>query len=153
MTIFRTILSSLIIVIPSTSHATTLREFLVGGTIKNLAKVFVKTSNLPKLKTKYINKIATMRDDKFRKYYTKFYVVYKQLPVDLKESYVFTENATKAEIVAMIKKVDKRDLLVIIDKIPSEFIVDQTKHYSRPKGKGQEPVDERYLWKRIIEKV
>jgi hypothetical protein len=153
MAIFRIIIFSLIIVIPSTSHATTLREFLVGGTIKNLAKVFVKTSNLPKLKTKYINKIATMHEDKFRKYYTKFYVVYKQLPEDLKKSYVFTENATKAQIVAMIKKVDKQDLLVIIDKIPSEFIVDQTRHYSHPKGKGQEPVDEKYLWKRIIEKV
>lgn len=130
----------------------TLREFLVGGTIKNLARVFVNTSNLPELKSKYIKKIATMREDKFRKYYTKFYVVYKQLPSEIKESYAFSENATKTEVIAKIEQVKKRDLLAIISKVPSEFIVDQTNHYSRSKGK-QGPVDEKYLWKRIIEKV
>lgn len=153
MVIFRTIIIALIIAIPSTSHAMTLREFLVGGTIKNLARIFVKTSNLPQIKTKYIKKIASMKEDKFRKYYMKFYVVYQQLPVDLKEDFVFTENATKTEIIGMIERVNKSDLLAIIDKVPSEFIVDQTRYYSRPKDKQQPTVDEKYLWKRIIEKV
>lgn len=153
MATFRLFLVSLIIVIPSTSHATTLREFLVGGTIKTMARVFVKTSNLTRLKTKYIKQIATMKDDKFRRNYSKFYVVYTQLPPDLKESYSFRENATKTEIIAIIERVNKKDLFTIINKVPSEFIVAQTRYYSQPKDKQQEPVDEKRLWKRIIEKV
>lgn len=149
----RIIVIFLLIAFPSTGHAMTLRDFLVGGAIKNLARIFVKTTSLPKLKTKYINQIASMRDDKFRKYYTKFYVVYNQLPLDIKENFVFTENATKSEIIAKIEQVQKRDLMVIISKVPSEFIVDQTRYYSKSKDKYQNSIDEQRIWKRIIEKV
>ena len=144
---------SVIILTPSTSHAMKLKEFLFFFSIKNMAKIFIKTSNLPKLKTKYIKMIEAMQEDKFRKNYMKFYVVYKQLPPDLKESYIFTEHASKTEIIRVIERVNKGDLLAIISKVPSEFIVDQTRFYTRPKDNQQEPVDERYLWKRIIEKV
>jgi ATP-dependent protease Clp ATPase subunit len=132
-----------------------LYDFIVGGTIKNLAKVFVKTSNLPQLKAKYTKMIAKMREDKFLKYYHKFYVVYTQLPADLRKDYVFTETITKQEVIAKIEHVDKRDLMKIISKVPSEFIVKQTKHYTSLKDQlpanGQ--MNETFLWRRIIGKI
>jgi hypothetical protein len=148
----------LLIAVPSTCHAKPPRlyDFVVGGAIKNLAKIYIKTVNLAKLKDKYIKKIATMREDKFQKYYKKFYVVYKELPPEVKESYIFEENITKTQAISMINKVDKRDLITIINKIPSDFIVKQTKYYSHP-PQGQLPqnsqVNEMFLWRRIIQKV
>lgn len=150
------ILFLLLITLPSTGHASlTLYDFFVGGTIKNLAKVFVKTANLPQLKAKYTKMIIKMREDKFQKYYQKFYVVYKQLPADLRHDYVFSERISKQEVIAKIDQVSKRDLMKIISKVPSEFIVKQTKHYTRPQDQmpanGQ--VNETFLWKRIIQKI
>ena len=147
----------LLFVVPSTSYAKgSLYDFVVGGTIKNLAKLYVKTSNLPKLKAKYIKKIEGMREDKFQKYYLKFFIVYKQLPVDLKQAYTFPENATKSQVIEKIDHVKKRDLIIIISKVPSEFIVKQTKTYSHsPQDQlpGHGPVNEMFLWRRIIQKV
>jgi hypothetical protein len=153
----RLVVLSLLVVFPSNSYAQPrLYDFVVGGTIKNLAKIYVKTSNLPKLKDKYITKIMNMRDDKFRKYFMKFFVVYKQLPSDLQQTYVFTESTTKSDAIDLIHRVNKRDLIMIINKIPSEFIVKQTKNYSQP-PKDQIPnsaqVNETFLWRRIIQKI
>ncbi len=139
---------------PSTSHASFF-DLLIGGTIKNLAKIYVKTTNLPKLKAKYKTKIANMREDKFQKYYLKFFIVYKQLPDDLKKSYIFTENTTKSEVIEKIDRVNKKDLMKIINKIPCDFIVKQTRHYT-PKDQippNGEPVNEMFLWRRIIQKI
>ncbi len=146
----------LLLIFPSTSHAkASLYDLVVGGTIKNLAKIYVKTSNLPKLKAKYIKTIANMREDKFQKYYGKFLVVYKQLPADLKQAYVFTDNADKKEVIEKIQRVKKRDLMVIISKVPSEFIVKQTKIYTPPKDQLPQNAhgNEMFLWRRIIQKI
>ncbi len=131
-------------------------DVVVGGTIKTLARVFVKTSNLPKLKAKYIKKIITMREDKFQKYYGKFFVVYKQLPDNIKQYYVFTENTSKTDVINMIDQVNKRDLLKIINKVPSEFIMQQTRQYYHPSQDhmpGNTSVNETFLWKKLIQKI
>ena len=147
----------LLLVLPSNSYARcSLYDFVVGGTIKTLAKIYVKTSNLPKLKAKYIQKITNMKEDKFHKYYTRFYDVYKELPPDLKQKYVFTDKVTKAEVIHKIEAVNKRDLIGIINKIPSDFISRKTKYYLH-KSHEQSPhrpvVNEMFIWRSIIQKV
>ncbi len=147
----------LLLIFPANSYAKgSLYDFVVGGTIKTLAKIYVKTSNLTKLKSKYIKKITNMKDDKFNKYYMQFYDVYKELPPDLKQKYVFTDQVTKAEVIQKIDTVNKRDLIGIINKIPSDFILRKTKYYLH-KSHEQSPhrpvVNEMFLWRSIIQKV
>lgn len=131
-------------------------DFVVGGTIKNLAKIYVETSNLTKIKSKYIKKIVNMREDKFLKYYNQFYEVYRELPSDLKQMYVFTDKTTKSEVLKRINTVNKKDLIVIINKIPSDFILRKTRYYLH-KPHNQPPkqpiVNEMFLWRSIIQKV
>jgi hypothetical protein len=150
----------LLLVIPSTGHAKgNFYDFMVGGTIKNLAKVYVKTTNLGKLKEKYKKVVLNMKPERFKKNFMKFFKVYKQLPPELQKDYVFTENTTKADVIALIDKTSKRDIIKIINKIPSDFIVDQTRHYSPPPQGSNLPqsqppqVNEMFLWKRIMQKV
>ena len=144
----------LFVSVPNCYAQPSLYDFVVGGTIKTLARVFIKTSNLPKLKDKYIRMIEKMKEEKFQKHYTQFYDVYKELPPDLKEKYVFSDKATKQEVIHHIETVNKRDLMVIISKIPSEFIVNKTKYYThKPQNQPAPQVNEMFLWRSIIQKV
>jgi hypothetical protein len=131
-------------------------DLVVGGTIKNLAKIYVKTTNLSKLKAKYIQVITNMKEERFQKNYRKFFVVYKQLPTNLQQDYVFNENATKSEVINMIDRVNKRDIMKIINKVPCEFITKQTRQYSSPQAplpNQPSQVNETFVWKRIIQKI
>ena len=95
----------LLFAFPASSHANdTLYEFMVGGTIKNLAKIYVMTSNLPRLKAKYIKKITNMKEDKFQKNYRKFYAVFEHLPPAIKRGYNFTPNTSRAELIQAINQ-------------------------------------------------
>ncbi len=141
---------------PNCYAKSSLYDVVVGVAIKTLAKIYVKTSNLKKLKAKYIHKIAHMKDDKFKKNYMKFYEVYKELPIDIKAKYVFTDKTTKDEVIERIASVKKKDLIAIINKIPSEFILHKTRHYTKKPGSSSQPqpqVNEMFLWRSIIEKV
>jgi len=149
------ILIILLFAFPSNSRAdVTLYELVVGGAIKNLAKIYVMTSNLPKLKAKYVKKITHMREEKFQKNYRKFYAVFEHLPPAIKQSYDFTPNTSRAELIRAINHASKKDLISLINKIPSEMITRQAKSYSRPKQlSGQASVDEMFFWRRLVEKI
>jgi hypothetical protein len=157
MMVLRLIIFLLLFIFPSNSYAkASLYDLLVGGTIKNFARIYVKTSNLPKLKAKYVKKIANMREDKFQRNYMKFFTVYKQLPVDVKQTYIFPEKTTKSKVIDMIGQVNKRDLMAMISKVPSEFIVKQARCYSRPPQQElpeNAPVNGIFLWRRIVQKI
>lgn len=139
-----------------TCHAGSLYDFFVGGAIKNLAKLYVRTSNLPKLKAKYIKQITKMKEDKFRKHYMLFYDVYQELPPDLRQKFVFTDATTKTEVIQKIDTLKKKDLIIIINKIPSDFILRKTRYYS---NKQRDPApnapekNEMQIWKNIIHKA
>lgn len=149
------ILIILLFAFPSNSRAdATLYDLVVGGTIKNMAKIYVVTSNLPKLKAKYVKKITTMKEEKFQKNYRKFYVVFEHLPPAIKQGYDFTPNTKRAELIQVINHISKKDLISIINKIPSEMITRQAKSYSQPKQvSGQASVDEMFFWHRLVEKI
>jgi hypothetical protein len=145
----------LFFVFPANAHADgNLYDLVVGGAIKNLAKIYVATSNLPRLKAKYTNKLEHMREDKFEKNYRKFYVVYEHLPPSVKKDFDFKPNTSRAELIQAINRVTRHDLIVTINKIPSQMITRQAKSYAKPKQiTGQPRVDEKFLWHRIVEKI
>ena len=151
-----TLILCLLLIPASDCHAGNLYDFVVGGTIKNLAKIYVKTSNLPKLKAKYIKKIANMKEDKFKKHYMKFYEVYKDLPTALKQKYVFTDTPNKAEIIHSIDTVNKRDLITIINKIPSDFITKKAKIYAQPSQEqlsNHSQMNGASIWGSLVQKI
>ena len=143
--------------LPADSNAqVTMYDWVVGGTLKNLAKVYVNTANLPELKNKYIKKITNMRDDKFHKNYMKFYTAYKELPPDLKQHYIFTEQSTKINVIHTINVINKKELIAIINSVPSDFITKQTRNYM-PQPQDMSPNQIRgevmFLWSSLIQKI
>jgi len=145
----------LLLFLPSNSYAQiTLHDWVVGGALKTLAKIYVKTSNLPKLKSKYIRKIESMKVEKFSRSYKKFYLLYEQLPADLKQKYLFTDQSTKSDVIEVIDRINKKDLMAIINRIPGEFIVKQAIKYS-PQSQNQLPAQPHaiFLWRSIVQRI
>ncbi len=103
-------------------------DYTIAGTIKTLAKIFVQTVDLDKVKTKQIKALSKMEEAKFQKHYAKTYNVLKDLPPELLAHYGLTEQMTKQEAIKAIQHTNKGDLVESIDKIPDQVIVKYVKH-------------------------
>lgn len=102
---------------------------IVASTFKTLAKAFVATADVGKLKQENIRKIDNMDEAKFRKQYAKVYVVIKELPPQLKLDYGVSEKMTKEQVVNDIKSLNKASIYKLIDGIPDAFIVSEFKRH------------------------
>ncbi len=135
---------------------TGLSDNAIAGTIKTLAKVFVQTIDLEKVKTKHIESLLKMNEAKFQKRYTKIYDVLKSIPLELRTHYGVTEHMTQKDAIRDIRRLDKTDLVQIIDGIPDQVIIKYAKDYLRHKAhqvKDQiflQQIDS--LWKKITQK-
>lgn len=102
---------------------------IVGSTFKTLAKAFVVTTDINKLKKNNIDKLNKMNEEKFKKRYAEVYKVIKDLPAKLKVSYGITKTITKEQIIKDIESLNKKNIYEIIDSIPDAIIAKQFKQY------------------------
>ena len=129
----------------------------IAVTIKVLAKAFVQTADLEKIKTKHVKSLLKMNEEKFQKRYSEIYDVLKDIPLELRTHYGVTEHMTKEEVIRDVRSLDKKDLIQIIDGIPDQAVIKHVKNYLRHKAdqaKDQiflQQIDS--LWKRIIQKT
>ena len=105
------------------------QDRIIGSTFKTLAKAFVATVDINKLKKNNIDKLNKMDEGKFKKHYVKVYGVIKDLPDNLKARYLVAEDFTKEEAIKDIKSLDKKKLYEIIDSIPDTIIAQQFRQY------------------------
>lgn len=102
---------------------------IIGSTFKALAKTFVATADINRLKKNNIDKLKKMENEKFKERYTKVYRVIKDLPPKLKVSYAITEDMTKEQAIRNIESFDKKKMYEMIDSIPDTIIAQQFRQY------------------------
>ncbi len=102
---------------------------IIGSTFKIMAKTFVKTVNMDKLKSVNIAKLQKMSDDKFAKKNLKVYEFTKDLPLDLKEKYCVSDHMTRQQAIDNINSLDKKEVYALINKIPNTLIATKFRQY------------------------
>ena len=134
-----------------------LGDYAIAGTIKTLAKIFVQTTDLDKVKTRQIKVLLRMKEAKFQKQYTEIYIVLKDIPPELRLHYGIIEHMSKEEAIKEIRRIRKSDLIELIDKIPDQFIVKYVKDFLGQKAcqlKDKaflQQIDS--LWNKLIQKA
>jgi len=131
-------------------------ENLVAVSLKALAKGFVLTMDVTKVKAKEIKKISGMSNDKFHKQYQRVYAVLKGVPPQMRTKYGLAENITKQEAVENIEHLQKKDMMKFIDSVPDKLIVKEVNDYfSRTAQKvGHNPIKlVNDLWHKMISRM
>lgn len=104
-------------------------DVLIGSSFKTLAKAFVATADIKKIKRANIEKLDRMDDEKFKKRYLKAYDVVKDLPPDFKKTYGISEAMSKEQAIKNLKILDKNKIYELIDAVPNKTISRQFKDY------------------------
>jgi hypothetical protein len=134
----------------------TVQDRVVGGTFKTMAKAYIAATDIGKLKDKNIKRIGIMREDWFHKQYAEVYAVIKDLPPKLREKYKVREDMSKAEAIAVIRSLDKKQIYAIIDQIPDPMIHKQFNAQFTPKDSEEKTSLTsriRMIWDRVVAAV
>lgn len=118
------------------AETATIKQKVVGKTIKVVARFAVATTNLKKTKKRFVNKLRRMEDEKFRTEYARFYELIKDMPQDIKTAYNITPSMTREQMIENIESLDKKKIYKIISSIPDKTVAGLLKecrrHNSRP---------------------
>ncbi len=110
-----------------------LEDKIIGSTFKSLAKAYVATANIEKLKKENIENINNMDEEKFKRRYAKVYDAVKDLPADIKKEYKISENKTKEQAIKDIQSLDKKQIYKTLDAVPDTIIANNFKQYLNEK--------------------
>lgn len=110
------------------------REFVIGATVKLLAKGYVAMGDIDKTKKNSIAKLEKMSDQEFARKYAAICEDMKGLPKSVKDAYGVDEKMDRSGAINKIRSVGKKDLYTIIDSIPDPFIVKHFDAYFAEKG-------------------
>lgn len=129
---------------------------IIGSTFKTLAKAFVSTSDIEKIKKNNIEKLKKMDEANFRKRYNRIFNTIKDAPF-LKDSYGLTQDLTKQEAIEKICSLDKKKIYAVLNSVPNTFIANQFRLYLTEKKqeiqKSNIAVQIRQLWNKIKAKA
>lgn len=129
----------------------------IASTFKGLARAYITTTDVNKLKKDSIDKLDKMDEKKFSKRYAEVYEVIKELPIKLKSRYGVTEAMTKEQAIHNINSLDKKKIYEGIDAIPDTFIVKQFRQYldkEKQLVQGNNVLDQiNKLWNTMMKKV
>jgi hypothetical protein len=134
-----------------------IEDMIIGSMFKILAKTFVVTVDIDKLKKNNIEKLNKMDEEKFKRRYAKVYEGIKDLPNELKVSYGITEHMPKEQVIKDIESFDKEKIYETIDSIPDKIIATQFKQYLSEKQQEMrksnlvEQINK--FWDKMTEKV
>lgn len=115
----------------ASTEAATIKEKVVGKTIKAVVRIAVATTNIGKVKKRLVNKLGLIEDEEFRIRYANLYELIKDLPPDIKTAYKITPHMTKEQMIENIESVDKKEIYKIISRIPDKTVADLFKEYLR----------------------
>lgn len=104
---------------------------MIASTFKTLAKAYVATVNLEKVKKTQISHLEGMNDNKFQKRFQEIQSALAPLPTAFKTKYGLKEQMTKEEVIAQIDQLDKKWINQMIEETPDTFIALQFKNYLR----------------------
>ena len=116
---------------PVFAESATIKQKVIGKTIKTMVRFVVATTNIEKVKKRLVNKLGLMRDEQFRAQYAKFYELIKDVPQDIKTNYKVTPRMTKDEMIENIESMDKKKAYKIINSISDKTAAELFKRYRR----------------------
>ncbi len=129
-------------------------DHAIASPFKILAKGYVATVDLERIKKNQIAHLNKINDEKFKKHFRKASLVLSTLPSEFKIKYGFKNSMTKGDVIEEIARLDKKDINQIIDDIPDVFIAFQFKQYlaSLKEDIGQSNVVQKIneFWNKII---
>jgi hypothetical protein len=134
----------------------TVQERFVGGTFKTMAKAYIATADIRQLKDKNIKRIENMREDWFNKKYAEAYKVIQDLPSKIRTRYGIKANMTKAQAIAVIRSLDKKQIYEIIDQVPDPMISEQfNAQFSHKSGDTKDNLTDRIgkIWAKVVAEV
>ncbi len=124
---------------------TAANEKMVGRTIKILAKTYVRTINLARLKQTHIQRIQGLDDEEYRKTYAYTLALIAESP-RLKQEFGLSEEMGRLEAIARLERIDKRTLYRMIDAVPDHVIF---KRFSAYMSRSNDELKEGDITKRI----
>lgn len=116
---------------PVFAESASLKQKVIGKTIKTVVRLCVATTNIEKVKKRLVSKLGLMRDGQFRAQYVKFYELIKDMPQDIKTSYKVTPHMTKKEMIENIESMDKKKAYKIINSISDKTVAELFKKYRK----------------------
>lgn len=114
---------------PVSAESATIKQKVVGKTIKIVVRISIATTNIKKIKKRFVNKLRLMGDEEFRMQYAKFYELIKDMPQDIKTIYKVTPAMTREEMIENIESVDKKKIYKILSSIPDKTVAELFKEY------------------------
>lgn len=152
------ILQSFLLSIGTISFATpTATEALVIGTVKNLAKIYISTIDIEKMRKRGLEELNAITDKEFNKEYAKVFIYVDEIPKYYVKHYGITKNLTKQKTITLIKKLSKKDLTLMVKNTPDKIIIDLIYDYLDEEGidhsDGLSLGIIQTSWTRITEKI
>ncbi len=130
---------------------------MISSTIKSLAKAYVATADIEKLKKKNIERIRKMDAARFRQQYDDAYETLKDLPHKLKVRYSIKETMTKEQAIANIVSLDKKTIYETIDAVPDAIVAEQVRlrlKKDKPDGKPATLMEKvGAVWNSLVKKI
>jgi hypothetical protein len=134
----------------------TVQDRVVGGTFKTMAKAYIATADIRQLKDNNVKRVESMREDWFEKKYAEVYKVIKDLPPALRAKYRVREDMSRAQVIALIRSLDKKQIYEIIDQVPDPMISQQfNAQFSQKDGEDKEGLMGRIqtIWQKVVAEV
>lgn len=110
---------------------------VIGATFKTLAKAYVATADIEKLKVKKVQRIESMNEEWFDEKYAEVYLDIRQMPPAIPKKYGVTERMTKSQAIRIIRSLDKKKLYEIIDNLPDAVITEKFNEQFRGDGTAE----------------
>lgn len=100
---------------------------MAGGTFKALAKAYLSAADFDGLKKNSIAKLKRMADRRYARKFVQYYAVLHDLPEPLRKKYGISPDMKKAQAIAMIASLDRKQAFVILDAVPNAAIAREVK--------------------------
>ncbi|MEE8317827.1 MAG: hypothetical protein V3S13_02830 [Candidatus Omnitrophota bacterium] len=118
-------------------EASTIKEKVVGKTIKTVVRITLLTTNIKKVKKKLVGKLEAIEDGEFKERYARFYELVKDLPPDIKATYEVAPNMTRDQMIKNIESVDKKEIYKIIRSISDKTTTELFEEYLRERDEAK----------------
>lgn len=102
---------------------------VIASTFKVLAKGFVFSVDLNKLKQENIARISAMKDEKYKQKYLKAFTLMEELPPGVLEQYGLNINTTKEAAIKAVRRLNKEKIYILIDNVPDVVIAREFRKY------------------------
>lgn len=139
--------------------ASSISDYAFASTLKTLAKTFIQTVGVEKLKKKHLKSLHKMSDGKFHKRYAEVFVILKDIPSKLRVEYGINENMSKDKTIAMIERLDNKKVLSFIDRVPDQVVVKHANDYLKQMSHEAKVNNQMFLqqinslWEKVIHKA